>query len=65
LGNIDSITARSFPKSGLMRKKSCATKSALKSPAFCRMAMDNGPQVVLGSEKRALLMKTDICLLCS
>ncbi len=60
------IVPRSFPRSGLMRKKSCGTRaSSLMMPAFCRMAIDKGPQVVFGSEKRALFIRTDICLLSS
>lgn len=32
-------------------------------PAFCKIAMASGPHVVLGSEKRRLLISTDIFLL--
>ena len=59
------IIPRSFPRLGLIRKKLCATRSALRIPAFCRMAIDKGPQVVFGSEKRALFISTDIRLLSS
>ena len=65
-GNTDLIVIRSFPRSGLIRKKSCGSRSSsLRIPAFCRMAMDKGPHVVFGSEKRTWFISTDICLLCS